>query len=138
MFYGADNMQTGWYFGFNNPYYGTALSMGYQNTFLDLVPEVGHLLADHGLGADAAGYLRHYAVIQPVWYKAHAENLQYCTGEAAGIMANDAYQLFMAHAWIAGTPPATLGALHRSCPGPRSGTSSTCTSSARRSRPTAA
>ena len=42
------------------------------------------------------------------WYKAHAENIQFCTGEAADIMPNDSYQLFMAHAWVAGTPAATL------------------------------
>jgi hypothetical protein len=108
MTYGASSMQTGWYFGFNNPYGGYGLAMGYQNTFLDLVPEVGRMLADWGLRDDAAMYLRHYAQLQAVWYKTHAENLQFCTGEAAGIMPNDACQLFLAHAWIAGTSPAVL------------------------------
>jgi hypothetical protein len=108
MTYGASTTMTGWYFGFNNPYGGSMIAMGYQNTFLDLVPEVGRMMADMGLQEDVAGYLRHYARIQSVWYKAHAENIQFCTGEAAGIMPNDSYQLFMAHAWIARTPPATL------------------------------
>ncbi len=108
MTYGASPVMTGWYYGFNNPYGGSVQAMGYQNTFFDVVPEVGRIMADWGLGEDAAQYLRHYAQIQAVWYKAHAENLQFCTGEAACIRPNDAYQLFMAHAWIAGTSPSTL------------------------------
>jgi hypothetical protein len=106
MTYGASPIEAGWVWGFNN--YINIGGARYQKTFLDLMPEVARIMADWGLREDAAMYLRHYAQLQAVWYKAHAENLQLCMGEGPGILPDDADQLFMAHAWIAGTPPSTL------------------------------
>lgn len=80
----------------------------YQPIFFDMTPEVGQILADWGLKDDAARYLKHYAEVQPIWYQSHADFTQIDCGELPGTAPSDAYQHFMAHAWIAGTPPETL------------------------------
>src|SRR5208283_1198529 len=83
----------------------------YQIAFMDLTPEVGRILGEWGLKEDVSRCVRHYAEIQPVWYKAHASNRHLIggsMGEWAGTLATDSYQYFLAHAWIAGTPPEEL------------------------------
>jgi hypothetical protein len=80
----------------------------HQIVFLELVPEIGRALSAWGLKAGTAGYLKHYAEVQPVWYQSHADFTHISGSEDTCTVPSDAYQHFMAHAWIAGTPPETL------------------------------
>jgi len=78
----------------------------YHLTFLDMTPETARLLGDWGLKEDVRRYLERYAQRQPNWYAAYTDVVD---GEEIGWnYPSDPYQLFMAHAWIAGTAPETL------------------------------
>ncbi len=75
-------------------------------TFRDMVPEVGRMLADWGLGEDVRRYLDRLAMVQPNWYAAYADAF---TGREIRLMyPAESYQMFMAHAWIARTGPDVL------------------------------
>ena len=79
----------------------------YYPTFVDMAPEVGRLMADLGLVEDARRYLSHFEQMQGNWFMAFADNNPVGT-EQALMTAYDSHSMFMAHAWIAGTPPEEL------------------------------
>jgi len=88
---------------------GASLSWGFgtqQHTFRDMVPEVGRMLNDWGAGPDVKRFLDFYALRFADWYRFRpptAEGMEWRFS-----FPSDSYQLFMAHAWIAGTPAQTL------------------------------
>jgi hypothetical protein len=103
---GASKISNDWYDGFVAPPENG--NCNNQIVFADLTPEVGRILATWGLKEDAARYVEHYAEVQAVWYKSHSDSEHLASGELAYTLASDSYQYFVAHAWIAGTPPEQL------------------------------
>jgi hypothetical protein len=89
---------------------GASLSWGFgtqQQTFRDMVPEVGRMLNDWGAGPDVKRFLDFYTLRQADWYRFRpptAEGMEWRFS-----FPSDSYQLFMAYAWIANTPAETLG-----------------------------
>jgi hypothetical protein len=57
---------------------------------------------------DVARCVKRYAEVQPIWYKSHSDSEHLHIGELPHTLASDSYQYFVAHAWIAGTPPEEL------------------------------
>jgi hypothetical protein len=96
--------------------YGAVLSEGvipqdttmgvYQFPFMDMVPEVARMLRDWGLADVVRRYVGYWQMQQPELYAAFAQALR--GEESRWAYASDSDQLFMASAWIAGTPPEQL------------------------------
>ena len=75
--------------------------------FWDLTPEVGRMLRDLGLDDDARRYLANFEQMHANWFLAYTDNTPHGS-ELAQMVAPDSWAMFMAHAWIAGTPPEKL------------------------------
>ena len=74
----------------------------------DLTFEFATILADYGLQDDVRRFLEHFEEIQPVW-DSKFTNVMHAGGvEAYAMYPSDSHQLFMGHAWIAGTEPGKL------------------------------
>ncbi len=73
----------------------------YLVPYRDLVPEVGRLLADWGLDEETRVFLAHYAARNPSWYVLFGDAVD--GRETPWLFLADMHELFMAHAWIAGT-----------------------------------
>lgn len=79
---------------------------GFHLTFMEMVPEVGRMLRDWGLADDVKRYLDFWSMRHPNWFNAYADARR--GHEVRYTYASDSHQLFMAHAWIAGTAPQAL------------------------------
>jgi len=80
----------------------------YLVTFQDLTFEVARILADYGLQDDVRRVLKRFDEIQPVWHSKFANLVYTCGVEGFAMYPSDSHQLFMGHAWIAGTEPGKL------------------------------
>ena len=80
----------------------------HEIVFLDMTPEFGKLLAEFGFDDDARRFLEFFEKVQPTWHAAYTDCMHRSGSELAYMFPTDAHQLFVAHAWIAGTPPEKL------------------------------
>jgi hypothetical protein len=80
----------------------------YEIAFIDMAPEFARLLGGLGFAEDAARFLTFFEKVQPTWFAAFTDCLHRSGSELAYMFPHDAHQLFMAHAWLAGTPPEKL------------------------------
>ena len=80
----------------------------HEIVFLDMTPEFGRLLADLGFADDARRFLEFFEEVQPTWFAVLTDCLHRRASELAYMFPVDSHQLFMAHAWIIGTPPEKL------------------------------
>jgi hypothetical protein len=71
------------------------------------VPETGRYLRDH-VRDGIQRYLDDLSKIHGTWYTALADNHHYRNVEYCFMTPNCSHQLFMAHAWVAGTPAGEL------------------------------
>jgi len=78
-----------------------------ERSLIYIVPELGRLLWDWGLSDDIGRLLKRFEEIHSNWYAALSD-LNYVGSEWAFMTPNCSHQLFMAHAWIAGTGPEAL------------------------------
>ena len=92
-------------------YMGRTFNYGFKPynhvTFMDMVPEVARLMVDLGLKNDVGRFLQRFEEVQANWYTSLSD-LAFIGGEDPFMMPTCSHQLFMAHAWIAGTPPGRL------------------------------
>ena len=65
-------------------------------------------MADLGLAGDAKRFLKFFEEMQSKWFLRHTDVMHIGGSEQVYMHPTDSYQLFMAHAWIAGTPPEEL------------------------------
>ena len=83
-------------------------SLFHEVSFLDLTPGFANILAGLGLGEDTGRFLEFFESVQPAWHAKLSDTMHFCNGEPGYMQPTDAYQFFMAHAWLAGTPPEEL------------------------------
>jgi hypothetical protein len=86
--------------------YGT--KPAHELRFLEMAPAFAGLLKGLGLRDDAKRHLDFFESFHSTWYYALADNLHIRGAELAYMYPTDAHQMFLAHAWIAGTPPEKL------------------------------
>jgi len=80
----------------------------HEIVFLDMTPEFARLLGELGFDDDARRFLDFFEKVQPTWYAAYTDCLHRMGSELAYMFPQDSHQLFMGHAWLAGTPPEKL------------------------------
>ncbi len=80
----------------------------YEVAFQDLSPEFARIMAHFELSADAQRLLDFFEEVHSTWFVRHADDLHVGRSEQVYTYPTDSHELFMAHAWLAGTPPERL------------------------------